>query len=264
MTTPDSSPPPSGSVPPATPVPYPSESGFGTPPAPAPPPRRSGLLFGLIAGAIALVVLVGAGITAVLAVNKAPITPAAAPTTAPAASAAATPVVTDPPPFAGPLQSLVIPKPSGAVYTPEKRKGDKDGVLTLQDVASEYSGSNVNTVKTILTQDEFQRGVFLAWMDQGTLVYIQIYQFRFDREAASWNVAVQGPVQDAATSTAVFDDIPFGRWFVTKTADGRGAAHAYFNKGPFAVMIDTFKPGTADLEGTKKMAVDQYKLLPAH
>jgi hypothetical protein len=256
--TPDPTMPPGES---ATSVPYPPGFPVEAPP-PVPPRRRGGLLFGLIAGAVVLLVLVGAGVTAVLALKKSPITVAAPPTTAPAASAAATPVVTEPAAFAGPLQSLVIPKPSGAVYTPEKRKGDKDGVLTLADVASEYSGSDVNTVKNILTQDEFQRGVFLAWTDHGTLVYIQIYQFRFDREAANWNVAVQGPVQDAATSTAVFDEIPFGRWFVTKTADGRGAAHAFFNKGPFTVEIDTFKTGAADLDGTKKMAVDQYKLLP--
>ena len=53
-----------------------------------------------------------------------------------------------------------------------------------------------------------------------------------------------------------------GRWFVTKTPDGQGAAHAFYSKGPFAVAIDTFKAGAADLDGTKKMAVDQYKLLP--
>jgi hypothetical protein len=264
MTTPDPSSPWGAPVAPATPGP--SGPPPPLPPVTASPRRRGGLVFALVAGAVALLVLVGAGITAVLALNKAPVT--AAPPTTPAATAAATaaptPAATEPPPFSGPLQSLVLPKPSGAVYTPDKRKGDKDGVMTKQDVMSEYSGSDANIVDKILTQNEFQRGVFLAWTDHGTLVYIQIYQFRFDREAAQWNVAVQGPVQNAATSTAVFDEIPFGRWFVTKTPDGRGAAHAYYNKGPFAVMIDTFKTGAADLDGTKKMAIDQFNLLPAH
>jgi len=194
-------------------------------------------------------------------------TASTAPTTAPATitfTAAATPVATDPPAFSGPLQSLVIPKPPGAVYAPDKRKGDKDGVLTKQDVASEYPGDAATQVSNILTQDEFQRGVFLAWTDTGTLVYVQIYQFRYDREAASWNATMQSSAQAQgdATSTAVFDEIPSGRWFVTKTSDGRGAAHAFYSKGPFAVEIDTFKTGAADLDGTKKMAVDQYKLLP--
>jgi hypothetical protein len=259
---------PSGPPAPASPalappvLPFPSAPGleFG-----ARPPRRGGLLVAGIVVAVLLVVLVGAGITAVLTLKKQTTTAATAPTAAATTApptAAPTPTATEPAPFTGPLQSLVLPKPSGAVYSPQMRKGDKDGVLTKQDVMSEYTGSDVDTVNTILTQDEFQRGVFLAWTDHGTLVYIQIYQFRYEREAANWNVQVQRPIQDIATSTAVFDEIPSGRWFVTKTADGRGAGHAYFSKGPFAVMIDTFKTGAADLDGTKKMALDQYKLLP--
>jgi hypothetical protein len=266
MTTPDPGTPYGAPVPPAAsgpsaPPPFPPAQ-FA--PAPVPPRRRGGLVIGVIVGVVVFV-LVGAGVTAALTLNRSSGTAAVPRTTAlatTATTAAQTPVATDPPAFSGPLQSLVIPKPSGAVYAPEKRKGDKDGVVTKQDVASEYTGSDVDTVNSLLTQDEFQRGVFLAWTDHGTLVYIQIYQFRYDREAASWNVSVQRPAQNAATSTAVFDEIPFGRWVVTQLPDGRGAAAAYFSKGPFAVEIDTSKTGAADLDGTKKMAVDQYKLLP--
>ena len=46
--------------------------------------------------------------------------------------------------------------------------------------------------------------MFLAWTDHGTLVYIQIYQFRYDREAANWTVQQQRVIQDVATSTAGF------------------------------------------------------------
>jgi hypothetical protein len=259
MTTPDPGTPFGAPVPPATSEP-------SAPPRSAPPSvpqRRTGLLIGVIVGLIVFL-LVGAGVTAGLTLSRSSRTSAAPPTTAPttATTAAQTPAATEPPAFSGPLQSLVVPKPSSAVYAPDKRKGDKDGVVTKQDVASEYTGSDVDTVNRLLTQDEFQRGVFLAWTDHGTLVYIQIYQFRYDREAASWNVTVQSPAQSAATSTAVFDEIPAGRWVATKTPDGRGAAAAYFSKGPFAVEIDTFKTGAADLDGTKKMAVDQYNLLP--
>jgi hypothetical protein len=224
----------------------------------APPPRRrTGLVIG-VGVAVAAVLAVAGGTTAVLLTSTVKPT-SAPPTRTPTAAAPTTPAQTDPPAYAGKLQDLVVPKSASAVYAPAERKGAADGSMTIQDVASEFSGGDVlNTLTTL----EFQRGLFLAWRDNGTLVYIQIYQFRYEREAGQWEVAVQRGIQDGATSTAVFDEIPYGRWFVTKTPDGRGAAHAYFHRGPFVVMIDTFRAGTADLDGTRRMAVSQYALLP--
>jgi hypothetical protein len=56
--------------------------------------------------------------------------------------------------------------------------------------------------------------VFLAWRDNGTLVYIQIHQFKTDAG------------------------------------------------GSLVVLMDTFRTGTADVDGLKRMAIDQYHRLP--
>jgi hypothetical protein len=218
-----------------------------------PPKRGTGTIIG---GIVGLVVLIAAGVTgcssggsnqtAAPATTQPPTT-AAPPTTAPA--------------YSGSLQDLVVPKPASATLTPNERKGAADGSLTAKDVASEYAGSEA-AVSGILTQTDFQRGVFIAWRDNGTLVYIQIYQFKADAGAASWQATQERSIKDVATSTAAFDEIPGGHWFVTRTPDGRGGAHAFYSKGPLVVMIDTFRTGAADLDGTKKMAVDQYHRLP--
>jgi hypothetical protein len=263
MTTPDFSEPSGGPVP-SAPSPVAPSPVAPLPVALVPPRRRSGPMVAVIAGAVVLLVLVlvGAGITVGLTLSRSSGPASSAPTTAPATAATQIPAETEPPAFSGPLQSLVIPKPYGAVYAPEKRMGDKDGVVTKQDVASEFTTTEVAAVVALLTDDEFQRGVFLAWTDKGTLVFVQIFQFRYDREAVSWITDVERVAENFAAATAVFDEIPYGRWFVTKTSDGLGGVHALFDKGPFAVQIDTFKTGEPDVDGTKQMAIDQYQLLP--
>ena len=209
-----------------------------------------------------LVLLIAGGVTTAVLMNNSTST-AAPPTTVAPTTAAPAPTQTEPPEYAGKLQDLVVPKPASAVLTPSERKGDPDGSMNAQQVASEYSDSgDSNAVLRDLGTLEFRRGVFLAWRDNGTLVYIQIYQFRYEREAVNWMVSVQHSLGGIATSRAVFDEIKDGRWYVTKTPDGRGGAHAIYNKGPFAVMIDTFRAGAADLDGTKKMAVEQFAKLP--
>jgi hypothetical protein len=43
----------------------------------------------------------------------------------------------------------------------------------------------------------------------------------------------------------------------------RGAAHAFFSKGDLTVMIGIFKTGKGDADYVKRLAVEQYKRLPA-
>jgi hypothetical protein len=222
-------------------------TGSGTQPAPK---RRCGTITGAMVGLVAVLMAAGCGGTG----------SATAPlTSTPVTTAAPTP--TKAPAYSGSLQDLVIPKPTSGTLTPNERKGAADGSVTAQDVASEF-GDSASVVAGLLAQTGFQRGVFLAWRDNGTLVYIQIFQFSSNAGAAGWQATQERSIKDVATSTAAFDDIPGGHWFVTKTPDGRGGAHAFFTKGPLVVSMDTFRIGAADIDGLKKMAVDQYQRLP--
>jgi hypothetical protein len=155
-----------------------------------------------------------------------------------------------------------VPKSAGATNADSERSGDPDGSLSAPQVVSEYQPADQPAVLEALTDAEFQRGVFAAWRDRGTLVYIQIYQFRHDREAADWAAGAQRADQAVASSTATFDEIEGGRWCVSSTPDGRSGVHAAFNRATFAVMIDTFSSAPPDLKGIQKLAVEQYGRLP--
>jgi hypothetical protein len=228
--------------------------------------RRTGFI---IAGIIAVVFVVAAGVGVVLVLNRARLTvstPTPTPTATSTTSATAAPTSTQSSDYTGALQALVAPKPAGA--TDADHSGAADGTLTKQQVVSEYNGTSADNQAAVLhalTELEFQRGLFVAWRDrQGTLVYVQLYQFRFDREAASWSTQMQRGMGDdpGKAATAYFDEIEGGRWFANELSDGRGAAHAIYSKGQFAVMIDVFRSGASDIDDTKKLAIQQYGRLP--
>jgi hypothetical protein len=187
-------------------------------------------------------------------------TVAASPTTPPPqATEAVTPTEVE---YTGTLQALAIPMPAGAVREPLAMGAD-DGGLVLDDVLEQYPDGGRASVRDLLTSLEFQRGLFLAWTDdQGFLVYLQIYQFHFERQAAAWWAAEARSLTDVAQSTAGFDEIEGGKVIVTTTPSGRIAAHGRFCKGDFAVMLSIFRTGQTDVEYLKRLTVDQFHRLP--
>jgi hypothetical protein len=187
-------------------------------------------------------------------------TVAAPPTTTPAEpTAAVTPTETE---YTGTLQALAVQMPAGAVREPLTMAAE-DGSLVLDDVLDQYADSSRASVRDLLTSLEFQRGLFLAWTDeQGFLVYLQIYQFHYERQAASWWAAEARSLNDIAESTAAFDEIEGGKVFTTTTPNGRSAAHGRFCKGDFAVMLSIFRTGQTDVEHLKRLTIDQFHRLP--
>jgi hypothetical protein len=176
------------------------------------------------------------------------------PTTAPAPT---------PSKYTAPLQDLAIPMPAGATRE-SLRMGADDGSMQLEDVVAEYPDSSKAQVRKILTDLEFERGLFLAWTDaQGYLVYLQINQFHFERQAATWSVTDRRSMDSVTETTAGFDEIVGGKWLTSSAPNGRGAAHAFFSKGDLTVTIGIFKTGKGDADYVKRLAVEQYNRLPA-
>jgi hypothetical protein len=205
-----------------------------------------------------VVVLVASGVVAAVLLNPDKVaTSSPAVTSQPPVTVAATATK-----YTGTLQALAIPMPAGAARE-SLRMGAKDGTLDLNGVLEEYEGNAKESVRNQLTSLEFERGLFLAWTDaKGFLVYVQIYQFHYEHQAAAWSAAQSRGLADIAESTAAFDEILGGRWFVTTTPNGRSAVHTNYNKGDLAVMISIFRKGTADVDYLKRLAIDQYRHLP--
>jgi hypothetical protein len=208
----------------------------------------------LVAGAVGVVILVNrigsepVGLAVPTATYQPPPSTSAAPT---------------PSKYAAPLQDLAVPMPDGAARE-SLRMGADDGSMELEDVVAEYPDSSKAQVRKILTDLEFERGLFLAWTDaQGYLVYLQINQFHFERQAASWSVTEQRSMASVTETTAGFDEILGGKWITSTSPNGRGAAHAFFSKGDLTVMIGIFKTGKGDVDYVKRLAVEQYQRLPA-
>ena len=239
----------------------PPDSGAGAPGQAPARRRRTGLMVGV---AIVVVVLVASGVAAEKLLRPGVIaTSLPAATSAPAGTSQPPPtVVATATRYAGTLQALAISMPAGATREP-LRMGAKDGTLDLGGVLDEYDGDARESARDLLTSLEFERGLFLAWTDgKGVLVYVQIYQFHYEHQAAAWSAAEARGLNDVAESTAVFDEILGGRWFVTTTPSGRGAVHARYSKGDLAVMLSIFTKGKADVDYLKRLSVDQYRKLP--
>jgi hypothetical protein len=213
-------------------------------------------------GAILLVlVLVAGGAIAVLLGSDQGDPVSAPPITAPASTTpAVTPSESE---YNGTLQALAIPMPVGAVRE-ELAMGAADGGLDLDDVLQQYPDGGRAGVRSLLTSNEFRRGLFLAWTDdQGFLVYLQIYQFHYERQAAAWWAAEARGLTDVAESTAGIDEIEGGKLILTTTTpSGRSAAHARFCAGEFAVMLSIFRSGPTDVDYLKRIAVEQFGRLP--
>jgi hypothetical protein len=224
----------------------------------APNRRRLPIIIGCV-----VVLLVAGGITSALLLQHNG-SPAAASLTDTATSAAPPPTSAAPTAtkYVGKLQDLAIIMPAGSTRQ-KLRMGGTDGSLDLDAVLLEYDAADRPAMRTRLSDLEFERGLFLAWNDtQGFLVYLQIWQFHYERQSAEWFVADAGGISTNAESTASLENIEGGKVITTITPNGRRAAHARFVKGDLSVMLSIFKTGPTDLDYLKRLAAEQYQRLP--
>jgi hypothetical protein len=184
----------------------------------------------------------------------------AVPTSAPATTPAAAP--TTPAGFTGDLRTLLLTKPAGA--TPLSHEGAADGTLSLTEAAAPYTDSA--QVAKEMRDLEYQQGAVTAWHDTKLRdVYVTLNQFRYEREAAQFAVELQLGLQNssATDSSAYIDEIAAGRWFAEKKVPGnKTPVHAVFIKDNIMVDITVFANNSADIDFTKKTAIDQYARLP--
>jgi hypothetical protein len=157
---------------------------------------------------------------------------------------------------------LLLTKPAGT--TPLSHEGAADGTMSLTEAAAPYADSA--QVAKELGDLEYQQGAVTAWQDTKLRdVYVTLYQFRYAREAAQFSVEVQRGLQNnsATDSSASFDEIAGGRWFAEKKEPGnKTPVHAVFIKGNIMVDITVYANTSADIDFTKKTAIDQYARLP--
>jgi hypothetical protein len=234
------------------------------PPAPVPSPPRRGRAALIAAGAVGLVVLVAAGVAAVLLLNPGPANVAAlSPTTDPPTTAPSPTPRPTPTDYTGPLSALALPKPAGAVYAPDQRIGAADGSLSKQQLTELWNTANGKAFALQrLTELSYQRGYIVAWLDGASLVYVRLTQFRTSQAAEGWTDLEQGGFSGPImVSTDKMAGVEHGYIYVTNQKDGHGA-HARFSWGVIAVSLDVFNPDKADADAMRTMAADQLALLP--
>jgi hypothetical protein len=209
----------------------------------------------------ALVLLIGAGVTAVVVFNPVRSRASAGPTVGP--TVRPTPTVPDPPPYTGRLQDLVVPVPAGAGNLRDPRT-DLDGSMSRNQLLDLYPGSDAQaTIAKSLTEDGFERGVLLGWADQDGVEYlIQILQFTHASGATRWSDSTQAgfSAKLGTVDMVGISDIDDGRIFTD--VDGYAGAHALFSKGFFAVQIDVHGRSTSKSDAAKALAIAQYQRLP--
>lgn len=197
---------------------YGTDSAFGPGAAVAPPRRRRGAVI-LISAMVAVILLAAGGTVAYLRLRPAAgtaVNAAASPTTSP------TPVITVPPttpPFSGDLRTLLLPKPAGAKAQANDHEST-NGNVSIEQAAEVFGGSDMVSQ---LRELGFQRGALTGWSDsKGYLVFIELYQFETPARTAEFVISTQAGFAEAKEleSTAYFDGIQGGRWFVDKKAPG--------------------------------------------
>ena len=233
-------------------------------PVPTSRPRRTGLL---IAGVVALVLVILAGAAAIVLLNPTPLqVVVSGPTSHPGATSSPTITAspTEPPPYTGRLQDLVLPMPSGATRRPLKM-GDPDGSLSQDQLLQEYFDPAARPpIAAFLTKLGYQRGVFISWFDHKARVQIQIYQFSHASGAAEWieNARIVDSGDPTTLESAGVGEIPGSFLYKHTPPSGGLATHAEYSKGALTVQIDIFDPPDPSLNYVRDMAIQQYHRLP--
>jgi hypothetical protein len=251
-------PPPYG---PAAPYP-PAEQAYGYPPLPPAPPRkrRVGLIVSL--SIIAILVVAAAGVGAVVAVNRyAPVraiaTPPPSSSAAPSATASPTPV-----PYTGDLRKLLLPVPAGAKPYTVKILGT-DGTITVEQASKDIWGSTDQV--DLLKGSGFQRGAWVAWIQDGRSTFDELYQFVLPDLAEKWSDHFLS--RDASESYAAGLDVPGmpGAWCQASTKPNPGGDFVVIchgHRGYVNAEVWHFTRGAAEVDATIALLRQQLALLP--
>ena len=245
------------SAPPYAPAP------FFPPPPPPPPARRGGMIAGLIAVAVVVLLGVGAAFAVDLGwLRDGGTTPAAAATPTPVATSAPTPTPTS---TSTDLPGLLVPIPVGA-----KRNvitDDPDGVLTLDEVVASYYGGSAD-VRQLLVSSRFQGGAEEDWStaDRKTEVLVALFQFGRPIDAQARHTSSKNSFASDSTfanlSPAIgVDDSGL---FVAKQADAdkqtESIALAY--KGDIRLIVFVWEDTSSNGKTAATVMRKQFGLLP--
>jgi hypothetical protein len=146
----------------------------GWPPVPPQKKSRTGLIVGLIIGAVVLLLLCGIGIVALVANSGSTNTPDAANTpTSGGRTTTTTPAETH---FTGDLRSILIQPPAGA-QTGKPNAASDDGTVTLENAASFLYYTQASGPSQLRTFG-YSRGAMVAFAQNGHQVTSALFQFK--------------------------------------------------------------------------------------
>jgi len=229
---------------------YPGYPPYGFPPPPVTPKRRTGLWIGLAAGLVALLLVCG-GIGSVFVLRATRVqhaTPVA--TTGPTRQPTGTPAGTD---LTGPLTSLLLAVPAGAAAL--HNFGNPDGTMSSRQAAAAYD--DVDKVAADFDSFGYQRGAVIAWDDKHRTVYIELYQFASDTQAAGWLAWYRTSKDDVLPGVASSRVLS-----IAPDADGWGETVIAAYRHDIVLNMWTTSKGADDVAAAEAIATQQFARLP--
>jgi len=208
-----------------------------------------------------VLVLAAVGVGAVIAVNRyAPVRPLAETPTAPAsASPTASPT---PPPITGDLRKLLLPVPAGAKTYTVQILGT-DGTITVEQASKDLYG-NTDEVD-LLKGKGFQRGAWVAWIQDGRSTFAQLYQFVLPELAERWSdLFLSRDATDFYAAGLDVQGMP-GAWCQASTKANPGGDFVVIchgHRGYVNAEVWHFAKGAADVDATTALLRQQLALLP--
>ncbi len=243
-------------------APYPQYSTY--------PPRKSrtGLVIGLVIGAVVVVIGIGAGGYALAQPDGRPATAAtgpAQPAAAPATPSATPSTVASPKDHSGDLRRFLLPAPESS--DPWSKPVSKDGRLTLRQVASGYQDTTSAT--DYLHGLAFQAGAVRTWVEaDGTSVEIDLYRFGTDNGAYQFFTDEVGNDVDnmpKGTTITMIDRISGGKGevvaFAKKDKYGDQMSHGMALKADVVTEVWVFQSPPQSVAFTEGVTYQQWSRL---
>jgi hypothetical protein len=226
----------------------------------APPKKsRTGLIVGLVIGAVVLLVLCAVGIGALaLSNNK---------QGGSASSGAQAPTVSQPPPaekhFTGDLRTILIKPPAGA-QTVKPNSASEDGTVTLENAASFLYYTQANAAAQ-LTSFGYVKGAMVAFVQNGHQVTSALFQFKDSAGAnRTYQSIVDGYEKDPTlTQKGALPGVPNVRYGLSgQTISGLHVIIAYYVRNDLYGSLLYFNQDAVTTDMLAPFVSQQLALLP--